>query len=144
LLGQTGDSGGDQKDLLGAEKKIEQIEGEINKNLALEAEGKYAAAIAGWSSLARSTARFAGEDPNLKKLYFEVFFYGTRALFKYAMHDPTVKNKDKIIAAAAKRIVDLEFAKSRDGWEIAGNRFQKLLESEPDLREAYERCKKDR
>jgi hypothetical protein len=116
------------------------------KNLILEDMGKFGAATLGWNEFMKSLAPRANDAsaPQLKRLYFEGYFFGTRTLVKYAQNDPKVKNKDSLIQTAAKRIVDLEFAKARDGWEIAGPMFEQLLPSEPELKTAYDKLKKNR
>jgi hypothetical protein len=114
----------------------------MEKNFVLEDDGKYGAATMGWNAFQKALAPRVPSDPKMEKLYFEGYFYATRTLFKYAMTDPAVKNKAKVIDAAGKRISDLEGAKSKRGWELVGEHFRKLLETEPVLNEAYERMKK--
>jgi hypothetical protein len=116
----------------------------MERNFILEDKGTYGAATLEWNKLMKSIQNKVGQDPKMKKAYFEAYFYGTRTLFKYGMHDPAVKSKDKVVDAAAKRIVDLEFSKTRDGWDTVGEMFIQLLAAEPVLKESYERQKKKR
>ncbi len=116
----------------------------MEKNFILEDDGKYGAATLGWNQFMKGLQRQIADNPKMKQYYFEGYFYGTRTLFKYAVFDPQCKNKEKVVEAAAKRILDLEFSKSRDGWDAVGERFQELLRQEPVLNEAYQRLKKNR
>lgn len=118
--------------------------GQMELNSILDDTGKYGAAFQGWTKLNTALQKKAGQDPKMKQLYFDSYFYRTRSVFKYALNDPGVKNKQKIVDAAAGWIVKLEFSATRDGWERVGARFQELLQEEPMLREAYDRLKKDR
>ncbi len=118
--------------------------GQMELNFILEDDAKYGAAFQGWNRLNPVLAKRA-QEPKMKQLYFEAYFYGTRCIFKYALHDPAaMKKQQRIVDAAANRIVKLEFSNSRDGWERVGDRFQELLKAEPMLREAYDRLKKQR
>jgi hypothetical protein len=117
---------------------------EMRRILALEEDGEYGPATIEWNKYMKSIRSQVGQNPKVKTAYFEAYLYGTRTLFKYGLHDPAAKSKDRIIYFAAKRIVDLEFSKTRDGWDEVGPRFIQLLEAEPMLKEAYDREKKTR
>jgi hypothetical protein len=117
-------------------------QGEMEKNFILEDDAKYGAATMGWNAFTKSLNAKAGSDPKMEKLYFEGYFYATRTLFKYGLHDPAVKDKNKVLSLAVKRIIDLEFSKSRRGWELVGDMFEKLLQDEPILKQEYDRQKK--
>jgi hypothetical protein len=117
--------------------------GQMEKNYILEDDKKYGAATIGWTNFMKS-AQAKVTDNKIKRLYFDAYFYGTRTLFLYAMNDPAVKKQDVVLDAAGKRIVDLEFSKSPDGWEITRDRFEQLLKQQPKLKEAYDRMKKKR
>jgi hypothetical protein len=47
------------------------------------------------------------------------------------------------LSAAARYIVSLENAKSKEGWNMVGERFMELLDAEPKLKSAYEKLKKE-
>lgn len=84
-----------------------------------------------------------GKNQKVKEMYFEGFYKNTYAIYKYSQ-TPKVKQdgKDvKYLALAASQIVNLENAPTRDGWLIAGPKFQELLEREKTLKEAYEKAK---
>jgi tetratricopeptide (TPR) repeat protein len=116
----------------------------MEKNFILEDDGKYGNATMGWTKLSKSLMPKVPNDNKMKQLYFDGFFYGTRTLFYYGLKDPAVKSKEKIIDAAGKRILDLEFSKNKEGWEAVGPRFEQLLATEPVLKEAYDRQKAKR
>jgi hypothetical protein len=111
--------------------------GIFEKNFILEDDKKYGAATIGWNNLMNSIQKEIGQNPKMKQAYFDAYFYGTRTLHQYGLNDPAAKDKDKVFQKAAKRIVDLEFSKSRDGWELVGDRFRKLLKQQPGLNKVY-------
>jgi hypothetical protein len=117
--------------------------GAMEKNFVLEDFGKYGPATMAWNAFMKTIQPKAGQDPQMRQLYFDAYFYSVRTLFKYAMNDPAVKNKGKLIDAAAKRIVDLQY-NNRDAWGRVSERFEELLQQEPVLKESYDRLKKGR
>jgi hypothetical protein len=123
---------------------VTQTSSKMEKNFALEGADKYGAATIGWTQFMRHVQSKAAQDPKMKHLYYDAYFYGTRTLFYYGMYDPAVTMREVVLDVAGKRIVDLELSKSREGWKVAGQRFEELMKQEPRLREAYDRMKKKR
>ncbi len=116
-------------------------QGQMEKNFILEDDKKYGAATQGWNAFMKAASN-KPNDTKIERAYFDAYFYGTRTLYLYAMNDPGVKSKDKMLDFAAKRIVELEFSKNKKGWEMTSDRFEQLLKSEPMLKNAYDRLKK--
>jgi hypothetical protein len=119
----------------------------IDKNLLLEKDGKFREAYAEWAKFMKipgiSGANLA--DVKVQKIWFTAYFYQTRTLYKTALHDKDIKDRPKLIAGAAKSIVDLE-SKSQTGWKIAGPMFEEFFkEAESDqLKKAYDKLKSER
>src|SRR5262249_42716339 len=113
------------------------------KNFILEDDGKYGAATMSWNQFLKGLQKQL-DNPKMKPHYFDGYFYSTRTLFKYALHDPACKNKEKVMEIAAKRIIDLQFSTPKEGWELEQGRFEELLKAEPMLNQIYQQQKKAR
>lgn len=114
---------------------IGQLYADKELNLVLEDEGRYAPALARWNKYMKGFRSL--NDPKMKEMYFEGFFYQVRCLYKYAKNDPAAKSKDRIIELAARQIVRLENTQGGEGWAIVGPRFQELIDAEPPLKAEY-------
>ncbi len=106
-----------------------KIQAKMEKNLILEEQQRYREAWAEWSAFMKIPSIGGNNltDKNIQKIYFPAYFYNARTLYKVATLDPKIKDRQKLIEAAANMIIKLEYAKSKDGWEIAGPMFQELL-----------------
>ena len=126
-------------------KKIKEL---MDKNLLLEKEGKYREAYVEWSKFLKIPA-ISGDnlrDEKVQKVYFAGYFYSARPLYKMATTDPKIKDRQKFIDAAANMILNLERAKSKEGWKIAGPMFNEFLKEgdSEQLKKAYEKLKSER
>lgn len=118
---------------------------EIEKNLVLEDSDRVGLAIKGWNVLMNRLREKAGTDIQIKKLYFDCYFYNARSWYKYSQTAKVLKDgkEEQFLNAAARYIMNLENAKSKEGWNMVGERFMELLDAEPKLKTAYEKLKKD-
>jgi hypothetical protein len=115
---------------------------DMEKTLNIEDEGKYGAALRRWNSFLKNPSLLKQlNNPRMKELYFEGFFYQVRSMYNYAEHDPAAKSKDKIVALSAKQILKLENTTGGEGWSYVGSRFRELLNAEPKLKAEYDRQK---
>jgi hypothetical protein len=118
---------------------------EIEKMFVLEDSDRLGTAIKGWNTLMNRLREKAGEDIAIKKLYFDCYFYNARSWYKYSQTAKVLKDgkEEQFLSAAARYIVSLENAKSKEGWNMVGERFMELLDAEPKLKSAYEKLKKE-
>lgn len=116
----------------------------MERNFILEDDDKPGPATVGWVAVMKSLAPLVVNEPKMKTIYFDSYFYRVRTLVKYGLAEKDAKKKEAYINLAAKTTLGLEFDKNKDGWEQVGPRFQQLLADEPVLKEAYDRQKKDR
>jgi hypothetical protein len=129
-------------------QQMKEIKERMEKNLLLEKESKYREAYVEWSKFLKIPA-ISGDnlrDEKVQKIYFAGYFYHARTIYKMATTDPKIKDRQRFIDFAAKMIENLERAKSKDGWKIAGPMFEEFLkEGDSDqLKQAYEKLKSDR
>jgi hypothetical protein len=118
--------------------------GVMEKNFVLEDDKKYGFAFKKWTEFMESVLKKAAQDPKMKRLYFEGYFYRTRTLLMYGLNDPAVKDKQRYYDAAAQTIVSLEFSKTKEGWDMISDRYDQLLKTQPELKKAYDRLKQAR
>jgi hypothetical protein len=144
----------DKESLEKAEKAIEtlmkhpnaryKIQAWMEKNFILEDTQRYRAAYVDWGKKFMTQPALANrQDKDVQKIYFTGYYYIVRTGYKMATLDPDIKDRQKFIDGAARMIINLEFSKSREGWQIAGPMFQELLmekESER-LKKAYDHLK---
>ena len=127
-----------------AQPNLQKIQAMMERNLLLEEEQKYRLAFAEWQQFMREPGLTSNlQNKDVQKVYFAGYFYSARTLYKTAMLDPAIKDRPKLIRAAANMIIKLEFSKSKEGWIIAGPIFEEWLkskESEP-LKKEYDRLK---
>jgi hypothetical protein len=104
----------------------------------------YGRAITEWGKFLSSMQKSPKKDePKMKEMYFDGYYHYILSTYRYSQTDKArAMKKDKTMARrAADFIVRLERL-GGDGWDIAGQRLQELLEREPPLREAYDELKK--
>jgi hypothetical protein len=114
----------------------------MEKNYILEDQQKYAGAFLAWQGFLKPLQPQLAK-PEVQKIYFPGYFYMTRTLYKTATLDPTIKDRPKLINAAAQNIIKLEYSRSPEGWNLVGPMFEDLLkekESAP-LKKEYDRLK---
>src|SRR5207253_3226379 len=125
----------------------DEISERMAKNLALEKAKICRQAFLGWSEFMSLPAltRANLQKKEIQKIYFTAYFHSARARFNMAVHDPEIKDRQKFIDSAARAIYNLEMAKTKVGWEIAGPMFQELLMDKDydQLNSAYHQLKKD-
>ena len=85
------------------------------------------------------------DDKEVQKIYFTCYFYNSRALYKVAILDTKLLEKDrqKYITASANMMVRLEYTKGQDGWRIVEPLFKEYIkekEAEP-FKKEYDRLK---
>jgi len=126
-----------------AQQARNAVNGKMTKNLALENQEKYIEAYLEWQKLLETLRPLA---PNGQETYFTCYFYYARTCYMMAIHDSRIKNRQKFVDAAAQMILKLEYAKNKDGWEIAGPMFQELLDKKDSnqLKKSYEAQKERR
>jgi hypothetical protein len=121
-----------------------KVQAMIEKNLILEDQQKFRDAYAAWQGFMKQDVlvrNLANKD--VQKVYFTGYFYSVRTLYKTATLDPGIKDRPKLIVAAAGMIVKLEYAKTKDGWNVAEPLFEELFkdkESEQ-LKKEYDKQK---
>ncbi len=118
-----------------------KIQAMIEKNLLLEDQQKFREAYLQWQQFMKLPPLQNLGNADVQKVYFTGYFYNARTLYKVATLDPLIKDRPKLVNAAATMIVNLEFAKTKQGWEIAGPLFRDLLKEEKQLADAYEKAK---
>jgi hypothetical protein len=146
----------DKESIAAAEKATEavlkhpnasyKIQAMIEKNLMDEDQQKYREAVLQWQQFMAMPALKNTGNPDVAKVYFTGYVHYARCVYKLGKLDPKIKDRPKLINAAAGMIVKLEFTKTKDGkesvgWGIAGPLFRELLKEEKDLRDAYEKAK---
>ncbi len=122
-----------------------QMQAMIEKNLLLEDQERYREAYIEWSQkfmkMKSLTDRLS--DKEVQKIYFNGYFYMVRTCFEMSENDKMLKNPAAFVTSAANQIIKLENSKTREGWEIAGPKFQEML-NDPDygkLKKEYDRLK---
>lgn len=117
---------------------------EIEKLFVLEDSDRIGVAIKGWNTLMNRLREKAGTDTQIKKLYFDCYFYHARSWYKLSQTAKAIKDgkEEQYLSTAARYIVSLENAKSKEGWNEVGERFMELLDAEPKLKAKYEELKK--
>ncbi|MSQ93037.1 MAG: hypothetical protein EXR98_00605 [Gemmataceae bacterium] len=135
-------------DLIANKNSRFQIQAMSEKNLLLEDVQRYREAFLGWQAFMKNPS-ISGVNlnrPEVQKIYFPAYFNYVRCYYKIATLDPKITDRPKMIASGAKLIVNLEFSKTPEGWNVAGPLFQELFkdkEYEP-LKKEYDRQKKER
>jgi hypothetical protein len=123
-----------------------QVQAMMERNLILEDQERYKEAYIDWSQRFMKNSSLLKDlgNKDVQKVYFAGYFYMTRTLFKMAVHDPLIKDKQKFITGAANMILKLEFANTKDGWNVVAPMYDELLKAEPRLKEEYDRLKAQR
>lgn len=118
----------------------------MDKNLALEKQGKFREAYVEWGKFLRSPAFRNLADEKVQNVYFTSYFYNARTLFKMATLDPKIWDRQKFIDGTARMILKLETSKSKEGWKFAGPMFEMFLKEEgsAQLKIAYDKLKSER
>ncbi len=100
----------------------------------------------GWAGIMNNGALKArmADEPNLKELYFTAYYQNVWCLYQLSQTEKVVAaGKEKsYLTTAATHIVRLEKSPGQEGWQIVGQRFRELLNSEKKLRDEYENLKK--
>jgi hypothetical protein len=128
------------------------FQAKMERNLTAEDQEKYRVAFGYWQLFMKEPALKNNlGNPEVQKLYFGSYVHWCRSLYLTATKDPDIKDRPKLIASAAKMIVDLEFNKEKDGspkpgWQVAGPRFQEMLKDRDyeSLKKEYEKQKSAR
>ncbi|MBI2808828.1 MAG: hypothetical protein HYX68_27920 [Planctomycetes bacterium] len=120
----------------------------IEENVLVKGQPRYREAYVGWAAFLKipsvSGQNLANKD--VQKLYFPGYFHASRTLFKVAKEDPKIMNRPKLITSSAMMAIKLEFAQTKDGWEIARPLYEKLFKEKgyEDFKKEYDRLKKER
>lgn len=119
-----------------------KIQAMMEQNFILEDHKKWVEAYQAWQKFLQNPS-ISGENlrnPEVQKIYFPGYFYYTRAMYKMGILDPRIKKPQTFIDAAAKNIIKLETAKTKQGWEIAGPLFFKYFKEKEaeQLKKAYD------
>jgi hypothetical protein len=130
--------------LLSHENAQYHILAEMEKLHVLEDNGTYGTAIKGWQELMTRLRAKAGEDNQIKKLYFDGYFGLTRSYYKYSQTAKVIQSgrEEQFLTVAANNILKLENATNNEGWSFVGDRFIELMDQSPKLKETYEKLKK--
>lgn len=121
-----------------------KFQAKMEKNYLLEDLQRYREAYLEWQAILK--------DPNLnkrlgdkevQKIYFTAYYYAARTLYKTATLDAKIKEPKKLITAAASMMIKLEFAKTKEGWEIAGPLWEEFIKDKENkvLKDEYEKLK---
>ncbi len=115
----------------------------MEKNFVLEDSDRIGTAIKGWNALMNRLRERAGQDFEIKQLYFDCYFYNARCWYKYSQSAKVLKDgkEEQFLNSAARYIVNLENAKNKEGWEMVRDKFIDLMDMEPKLKKAYEKLK---
>ena len=103
-----------------------KIQAMMEKNFILEDTQRYRVAYVQWKKFREMPALAANSgDKGVQEISFPAYFYLVRNYYKIGILDPVTKDKDrqKFIDGAANMILKLEYANTKDGWEIAGPMF---------------------
>ncbi len=118
---------------------------EMEKNHIFEDQQKYRQSLQGWNGFLKGLQPQLAK-PEVQKIYFPAYVDRARVMYKLGTMDkdsPPLKDPGKYVTGAAKYIVDLEFAKSREGWIMMGPAIQNMLK-DPEydkLKKEYDRLK---
>lgn len=121
-----------------------KVQAMMEKNLMLEDQQKYREAYVLWQAFMKTPGLANNlSNKDVQKVYFTGYFYAARTLYKTATLDPAIKDRPKLVTAAATMIVKLEYAKTKEGWLIAEPLFKEyFLDKEADqLKKEYDRLK---
>jgi hypothetical protein len=117
-----------------------KMHAEMEKNHILEDQQKYRQSLQGWNGFLKGLQPQLAK-PEVQKVYFPAYVDATRVMYKIGTLDketPPLKDPGKFITGAARNIVNLEFSKSREGWNMVGPSFDKMLK-DPE----YDKLKKE-
>ncbi|GEM_PF-1933861 len=94
--------------------------------------------------LLRRLDELTSQHGEIKRLYFDCYYYGTRARFKYSQSAKVIKDKkeDQYLNIAANMIFKLETSANPEGWELVGARLREFMDAEPKLKKMYDKLKK--
>ena len=110
--------------LLKDPKATFQIYADMEKNFAMEDDKKYGAALQRWNAFMKNPGLTSKlQDPKMKELYFQGYFYQIRAMFRLARHAHRV---DEIGAAVSDADLD-------DLHQLLGHRPADWFEGEAEL-----------
>jgi hypothetical protein len=121
-----------------------QLQAMMEKANILEDQQRYREAYGEWTkilkmpSLANNLAK-----KEVQNIYFPAYFYSVRTLYKTAVFDKDIKDRQKLIEGCAKLILKLENSKSREGWQITEPLFKEYFkDADADkLKKEYDRLK---
>jgi hypothetical protein len=101
----------------------------MERNLILEDQERYRESYLAWKEFLanRSISGPNLAKPEVQKIFFPSYVHYVRTLFLLAENDKTLKNPKALVEAAGKLIVNLEYSKSPEGWQIAGPHFEKMF-----------------
>jgi hypothetical protein len=117
---------------------------EFEKQFILHDNEIYGTAIKGWGELMNRLRERAAVDQDVKRLYFEGYYWNSYCWYKYSQTEKVkaANKEEQFLNAAANYIVRLERSENQEGWNFVADRYAELLEAEPRLKEAYENLKK--
>jgi hypothetical protein len=112
----------------------------------MEDSGDWGKAVVKWGDIMKAVQGRIAEDPKLKEIYFDAYFNYGRTMFMFSQ-TPKVKEakKDaKYLDFAANHFVKLQFASSKEGWELISSRVEALIQEQPILKATYEKFRNER
>ncbi len=123
-----------------------KLQAQMERNYLYEDTQRYRQAVVEWGGLMKALSGQLG-DKEARKIYFTAYYYNARTLYKTAMYDPMIKDKQKLITASANAILKLEYTKNKDGtnegWDIVRPLWEEFIKDRENktLKEEYEKLK---
>jgi hypothetical protein len=121
-----------------------KVQALMEKNLLFEDREKYREAYLAWQSFLKMkslTDNLGNKD--VQNVFFTGYFYSVRSFNKIAVHDKAIKDPPKMVLGAANMLIKLEYARTKDGWNIVEplvTEYLKEKEAEG-LKKEYDRLK---
>jgi hypothetical protein len=128
------------KDLRWGSKNIDALKEWVT---FLIEEERYAEAYGKSSTLVKQL-KDKVEDLTTRDHYLDFYYQMVVSKFKFAQASKDMTKKERYIAEAGKNIEELEKRFKGFGNEITTTRFQELLKTEKDLKDAYEKAKAEK
>jgi hypothetical protein len=120
-----------------------KLHASMEKNFILEDQEQYRAAYGEWQKILGNPSLKDRGNKDVQKIWFPAYFHMIRTYYRTGIHDKAIKDPAKAVTSAANKLVNLEFSKTKVGWEIVGPMFQEFLkEKDADkLKKEYDRLK---
>lgn len=112
----------------------------------LEDGGEWGKAVVKWQDVMKNAQNGIAGNPKLKEIYFDAYYNYGRTMFMFSQTEKVkaAKKDAKYVEFAANHFVKLQYAASKEGWELINTRVEALIQEQPILKAAYDRFRDER